>query len=83
MNVSGLHFNGSVSQYANLSPQPVVKIGGVSADVQFAGVVAPGLYQFSVKVPDSAPNGDNSVMITYQGLSTAPGAVISVQNEFF
>ena len=71
--------NGAVSQYANLSPTPVVKIGGVVAEVQFAGVVSPGLYQFSVKVPDATPNGDNSVVITYQGLSTAPGAMIPVQ----
>ena len=42
-----------VNQSGMLSPLPVVKIGGVTATVQFAGLVAPGEFQFNVVVPAS------------------------------
>ena len=32
----------------------MVTIGGITADVQFAGLTGPGLYQINVKVPDAA-----------------------------
>src|SRR5262249_40878592 len=44
---------GSSSQSSQLVPLPVIQIGGVNAVVGFAGVVAPGLYQFNVTVPSS------------------------------
>ncbi len=69
---------GSSKQASELPELPVIQIGGVKADVIFAGVVAPGLYQFNVTVPGSAPDGDNAVSASYKGVQ-APGALITVQ----
>jgi uncharacterized protein (TIGR03437 family) len=69
---------GSSSQASQLPVLPVIQIGGIKADVAFAGVVAPGLYQFNVTVPGSVPDGDNAVIATYGGVQ-APGALITVK----
>jgi len=70
----------SAVQSGNVSPRPVVTIGGVQAQVEFAGVFSPGLYQLSVVVPAFAPDGDNLVAVSYQGFSTQAGDVITVQH---
>src|ERR1035441_3613689 len=62
--------SGSMEQGGSLSPLPVIKIGGVTAEVQFAGLVGPGEYQFNVVVPSSLADGDQPVTATYNGLST-------------
>ena len=72
--------SGSVSQSGTLSPLPVVKIGGVAATVQFAGLVAPGEFQFNVVVPTSLGNGDQSIAATSGGESTQSGALITIHN---
>jgi uncharacterized protein (TIGR03437 family) len=72
--------SGSVSQSGMLSPLPVVKIGGVAATVQFAGLVAPGEFQFNVVVPGPFSNGDQSITATYGGGSTQSGALITLHN---
>jgi uncharacterized protein (TIGR03437 family) len=71
--------SGSVSQSGTLSPLPVIKIGGVTATVQFAGLVSPGLFQFNVVVPTSLTDGDQPITATYSGLTTQPGVVITIQ----
>ena len=47
----------SVSQGGMLSLLPAVSIGGTSATVTFAGLVAPGLFQINVTVPASLSDG--------------------------
>lgn len=54
-----------------------VTIGGVSAAVQFAGLVGPGLYQLNVVVPQLA-GGDAPVVATVGGAQTQAGAMITV-----
>lgn len=71
--------SGSSVQSGSLSPLPAVTIGGATAVVQFAGLVAPGEFQFNVTVPTTAQNGDNPIVATYNGVSTPSGAVITVQ----
>ena len=71
---------GSEQQSGTLPALPVVQIGGISSTVTFAGLVSPGLYQFNVVVPMSAPNGDNTLMAQYDGQSTQTGVVITIQN---
>jgi len=72
--------SGSVVQYGTLPPPlPVFTVSGIAAEVRFAGVTAPGLYQFNVVVPLSAPDGDNTIEATYGGATTQGGALISVQ----
>jgi uncharacterized protein (TIGR03437 family) len=55
-----------------------VTIGGASATVQFAGLVAPGEYQFNIVVP-SLPSGDNLVVMKVGGVSSQPNAYLAVQ----
>jgi len=71
--------SGSEMQSGSLPALPVIKIGGVAAMVQFAGLVAPGEFQFNVVVPATTPNGDQSVTATYGGFGTQPGALITIQ----
>jgi uncharacterized protein (TIGR03437 family) len=71
---------GSVSQSGILSPLPAIMIGGVSAAVSFAGLVAPGEFQFNVAVPSSIGNGDQSIVATYNGQTTQSGTLITVHN---
>jgi uncharacterized protein (TIGR03437 family) len=72
--------SGSVSQSGMLSPLPVVKIGGVAATVQFAGLVAPGEFQFNVVVPGSLNNGDQTIAATSGGGSTQSGTMVTIHN---
>lgn len=64
-----------------LPTNPSITIGGIPATVTFAGLVAPGEYQFNVVIPSNAPNGDLPLIATYQGNTTqAQGTVITVHN---
>ena len=71
--------SGSRSQMGSLPGPPVIKIGGLTATVQFAGLVLPGLYQFNVMVPDAAPDGDNSIIAIYNGTTTQPRTFLTIQ----
>ena len=53
-------------------------IGGVAANVSFAGLVAPGEYQFNIVVPN-VPAGDNLVVLKVNGLTTQANAYLTVQ----
>jgi uncharacterized protein (TIGR03437 family) len=55
-----------------------VTIGGVSAAVSFAGLVAPGEYQINVQVPASLPNGDAAVVLNVDGTASAASVFITV-----
>jgi uncharacterized protein (TIGR03437 family) len=72
--------NGSITQGGTLSPLPVVQIGGIKAIVQYAGLVEPGEFQFNVVVPSTAPDGDNLLTATYNGLTTQAGTLITIQH---
>jgi uncharacterized protein (TIGR03437 family) len=72
--------SGSVTQSGILSPLPVVKIGGTAAAVQFAGLTAVGEFQFNVVVPLSIPDGDQPITATYNGVTTQPGTLITIQH---
>lgn len=47
-----------------------VQIGNVGTQVLWAGLSAPGLYQFNVRVPDGLPNGDAPVFLHVAGWPT-------------
>jgi uncharacterized protein (TIGR03437 family) len=72
--------SGSKTQSGALSPLPVIKIGGTSAKVQFAGLVAPGQFQFNVIIPTNLADGDQPITATYNSQSTQPGALITIQH---
>jgi uncharacterized protein (TIGR03437 family) len=69
---------GSETQSGTLSPLPSITIGGVAANVQYAALVSPGLFQFNVVVPASLANGDQPITATYNGFSTQAGCLITV-----
>lgn len=62
-----------------LVTQPTVTIGGATAQVVFAGLTAPGLYQFNVVVPASTPDGDAPIAVQVNGVGTQSGTTITVQ----
>ncbi|HLJ94255.1 MAG TPA: IPT/TIG domain-containing protein, partial [Gemmataceae bacterium] len=68
---------GSSTQSGTLSPLPSMTIGGITATVQFAGLISPGLFQFNVVVPAKA-GGDEPIVATYGGMSTQSGALLTV-----
>jgi uncharacterized protein (TIGR03437 family) len=74
-----LYGNGFGATPGALSPLPAITIGGVAASVQFAGLVAPGQFQFNVAVPPNLADGDQAISGTYNGLTTKPATLITVQ----
>jgi len=68
---------GSSIQSGTLATMPVFTIGGITANVIFAGLVSPGLYQFNVFVPPAS--GPLPLTATYNGVMTQTGVVITVQ----
>jgi uncharacterized protein (TIGR03437 family) len=67
-------------QSGTLSPLPIITIGGIAAAVQFAGLVAPGQYQFNVTVPSSLTDGDQLINANAGGQTTQAGTLISIQH---
>jgi uncharacterized protein (TIGR03437 family) len=70
--------SGSLMQSGILSAMPVVIIGGVTANVSFAGLVSPGEYQFNIQVPTGLTDGDQPIAASYSGQSTPAGTLITV-----
>ncbi len=72
--------SGSVTQSGSLPNMPIIKIGGIAATVQFAGLVFPGQYQFNVAIPSNLADGDQPITATYNGQTTQPGTLITIQH---
>jgi uncharacterized protein (TIGR03437 family) len=71
--------NGSATPSGTLAVSPIIKIGGFDAEIQFAGLTAPGEYQFNIVIPSNLPNGDSSIAATVNGFTTQAGALITIQ----
>jgi len=73
------------TKIASTSTLVSVMLNGVmlaSTDVLYAGI-APnfaGLYQINIHVPANMPNGDLPISASINGISTPPGAFITVHN---
>ena len=63
-----------------LSNMPFVSVGGVTANVVYAGLTGAGLYQINVTLPMSTPNGDIPIVATIDGPTTQPTATVAVSN---
>jgi uncharacterized protein (TIGR03437 family) len=72
---------GSSSQSGSLSPMPAITVAGIPAAVMFAGLVAPGQFQFNVTIPTGAPSGDDAIVASYGGSEASPVGLISVQGS--
>jgi uncharacterized protein (TIGR03437 family) len=68
-------------QVYNLSPTPTATVGGIPANVTFAGLIPPEsqVYQFDVQIPANAPNGDLPLVVNVNGTLSYSG-LITVQN---
>ena len=64
---------------AALNDPVSVRFGGADATVEFAGLVAPGLFQINVVVPESLAAGDHEVTIHTQGQASRSGVILSVR----
>jgi uncharacterized protein (TIGR03437 family) len=62
-----------------LTNKVTLTIGGVTANVQFAGLVESGLYQFNVTVPSGLPSGDAAVVAKVGGVPSQTGVSITIQ----
>ena len=68
---------GSPSRTGKLAPLPVVTIGAISAIVQFAGLVSPGLFQCNVLLPSTPQDGDQRITATSNGRTTQADTLIT------
>jgi uncharacterized protein (TIGR03437 family) len=62
---------------APLAAPFTVRLGELEAVAEFGGIVAAGLYQFNVRVPQ-LPGGDHLVWVEVAGEHTQPGVSIAV-----
>jgi uncharacterized protein (TIGR03437 family) len=56
-----------------------VTIGGILAEIGWAGMSAAGVYQLNVTIPQSVPDGDAKVVATVGGVQSQDGGFIPVQ----
>lgn len=72
--------NGAAFPPATALPTlPSITIGGLPAKVDYAAIVSAGLYQFNVEVPAAAPDGDNLLLVTYDGAVTQANVFVTVK----
>ena len=67
-----------VTRPAPLANTVTMKIGGMDATVEFAGLVGSGLYQFNVVMPD-LPAGDHQVEASVAGVPIEVPAFLAVE----
>lgn len=67
-----------VSQPGWLTTLLTIRIGGMAADVAFAGLISSGLCQFNVTVPN-VPDSDQSVVADIGGFQTQANAFPTVR----
>jgi len=70
---------GQVGTSPSLANSVQVNIGGVGAQILYAGLAGPGLYQFNVVVPATLANGDAAVLATIGGVNSQSGASVTIQ----
>jgi len=73
----------AANSLCNANAQPTVTVGGVPAQVSFAGQAAgyPGVMQINIAVPANAPTGNNVPLIvkSADGTVTSNAATVAVQ----
>ena len=65
----GTGFGPAASGQATLPVMPTVVIDGFAANVLFAGMISPGLYQFNVTVPPGVAHGQDVLVVALLGNS--------------
>jgi uncharacterized protein (TIGR03437 family) len=70
---------GSLNQSGVLNPLPAIQVGGITANVRFAGLTSPGLYQINLDIPPGLAAGDYPLLATLSGTPTQSGTLITIQ----
>lgn len=68
--------------FSSASPtvvKPTVTLGGVNVTVDFAGIVGAGLYQLNFAVPQTVGTGEQTLVVTANGVTTQTAITIPVQ----
>jgi len=61
---------------------PTVVIDGIPAEVRFAGVVGPGLYQINVVVPATVTTGQDVLVVALTGnFETQANAYLTIASQ--
>jgi uncharacterized protein (TIGR03437 family) len=64
---------------AKIANSMSVIIGGIQAEVEYAGLVSVGLYQFNIRVPERTQPGDHLISIRIADVQTQGDAFIAVK----
>jgi uncharacterized protein (TIGR03437 family) len=54
-------------------------IGGIPAQVLYAGIVGAGLYQVNVLVPSGLTGGDQPLTLSVNGIPVQPNLMVTIQ----
>ena len=66
-----------------LTVTPIIVIDGIVADVTFAGLVGPGLYQFNVVVPSSVSLGQDVLVVGLaNNFETQLNAYLTIASQY-
>jgi amicyanin len=68
-----------VNSPRNVANPVTIRMGGAQADVLFAGLVSPGLYQINVKVPSNLASGDVPVVAVSAGVQSPDGLLLAAK----
>lgn len=63
--------------FGSTTPPVSVTVGGIAAQVKWNGLIAPGLYQVNVEVPNVAA-GNQPVIVSIEGFESATGVYVAV-----
>lgn len=75
-------FGPALSSSNELAVTPTIVIDGEAADVQFAGLVGPGLYQFNVAIPTTVSLGQDVLVVGLSGnYETQPNAYVTINSQ--
>jgi uncharacterized protein (TIGR03437 family) len=77
--LSATGFGPTLSSGEALAVTPSILIDGISADVTFAGLVGPGMYQIKVQVPPNVRLGQDVLVVGLSGnFETQPNAFLTI-----
>lgn len=68
-----------ITSPALLANEVRAAIGGIPAQVLWSGLIAAGLYQFNIKIPEGIPNGDAAVTVAVAGWPSQANTFLTVQ----
>jgi uncharacterized protein (TIGR03118 family) len=72
-------FGATLASSDVLSVTPTIVIDGIAAQVDFAGLIGPGLYQFNVVVPSNVTPGQDVLVVGLSGnFETQPNAFLTI-----